>query len=109
MSTVFIQDAGDIIEWTAAADVTSNDFIEIGTMLGIALGSCLSGEKVSVKVTGVARLAKDAYNLAVGATVHSTTASNVVSGSTSTLDNVGIALEAAGTGVGTVLVKLTPS
>lgn len=108
MATVFVQDAGDIVEWVATADVTSNDFIAVGTKLGIALGSCLSGEKVSVKLTGVARLTKGvAEDYTAGTSVHADiTAQTIVKTTAGDIDDVGIVTETSLSAVGTVLVRL---
>lgn len=57
MSNIFHQKAGDVIEWVAAADITANDLIDVGGKIGVALASCLSGEKVSLKMTGVIKAA----------------------------------------------------
>lgn len=107
MSTVFIQDAGDIIEWTAAADVTSNDFIVVGTKLGVALADAVSGAKVSVKLTGVIRATKSlSEDLLAGAVVTATTTTNTVESTGGTLTDAGIVVEESLTAAGTVLVRL---
>lgn len=105
MATVFVQDAGDVVEWTAAADITADDFVDVGGKLGIALNSALSGELCSVKVTGVARLAKDGGTYAAGAVLNADVAGNQIA-SGGALTGVGIATQAAAGGDATVLVRL---
>lgn len=57
MSNIFHQKEGDVIEWVAASDITANDFIDVGGKIGVALNSGLTGEKVTLKLTGVVKAA----------------------------------------------------
>lgn len=106
MATIFVQEAGDVIEWTAAADITADDFVDVGGKLGIALASCLSGEKVSVKLTGVIRATKVAEELVAGASANATLATNTIEAAGTDVTDVGIVTETAAIGDATVLVRL---
>lgn len=90
MATIFHQKDGDVIEWVAAADVTANDYIDVGGKIGIALGSCLSGESVSVKLTGVVKAAKPAE-------IH--TAGDVLTGNVAPTNTFSTAGGVAATGI----------
>lgn len=83
MATNKIQD-GDILTMTAAADITSGDFVVQGKIAGIALTSCLSGEEYQLDTRGVYEVPKlSGTTFAVGAVVYcksDKTASSTASG-----------------------------
>ncbi len=106
MSKLFVQELGDVIEWTAAADITSDDFIDVGGKLGIALASCASGEKVSVRMVGVIRGPKGGAAMAAGDVVNADTTTGEIVASGGDITGAGIVTEAADAGDSTVLVWL---
>lgn len=53
MATNFVQD-GDVIQHTAAADITSGQLVKVGpSLLGVALTDIANGETGSVAIAGV--------------------------------------------------------
>lgn len=52
MANNFIQ-PGNIIEYTAAADIKSGDVVKMGNILGVALLDIANGATGSVQITGV--------------------------------------------------------
>jgi predicted RecA/RadA family phage recombinase len=58
MSTKYVQ-PGEVMEVTLAGTVTADDVDVVGTaLLGVALGSGVSGEKISYAVRGVYKIPK---------------------------------------------------
>lgn len=51
---------GDIIEFTASADITSGDGVLLGSLFGVATGDVANGDNGSLKLTGVFDLPKAA-------------------------------------------------
>lgn len=109
MATIFHQESGEVIDWVATANVTSNDFIDIGGKLGIALNSGLTGETVSVKLTGVIKAAKPAEAQTAGSVVTANPApTNTVALVGGSIAAAGIVVQDAASGDATVLVRLNP-
>lgn len=53
MATNFVQD-GDVIQWTATADVVSGQLVKVGpSLLGVALVDIANGSTGSVGIAGV--------------------------------------------------------
>ena len=105
MATVFVQELGDIIEWTATADITSDDFVDVGGKLGVALASAATGDKVSVKLTGVIRAPKDGSAYTAGDSLNASTSTNVI-GAGGDLTDIGVCTQDAGAGDATILCRL---
>lgn len=57
MSSNYIQ-PGDVIQYTAAADITSGQVVKMGNILGVALVDIPNGATGSVAVRGVFRVPK---------------------------------------------------
>lgn len=106
MSRMFHQKDGDVIEMIAAADVTVDDFIDVGGNLGVALGTAATGEKVSVKVTGVINAPKAAEAHSFGDVVTANTTTNEVALAGGDVAAAGVVVEDSGSGAATVKVRL---
>lgn len=52
MATNYVQ-PGEVIEYTATADITSNQVVKVGQTLGVALTDIANGAKGSVAIRGV--------------------------------------------------------
>lgn len=57
MTTKAIQ-AGNVIDHTAAADITSGDVVKMGQILGVALSDIANGATGAVQITGVFEVPK---------------------------------------------------
>lgn len=113
MSTNFKQ-AGDVIQYTASADIAAGAVVKIGNILGVALVDIANGATGSVRATGVFSVPKvSAAVIAQGESLTwdvsagafddnaATPASGDVTGAAA------FAFAAAGNGVTTLLVKFT--
>jgi len=105
----FLQ-SGDSIDVDAPSDVVSGEGVLVGTSLfGVATATALTGKKVALKVKGVFTLPKLAADVMVaGNKVNWNNGNTEMQNATSTLDNVATIAKAAGNGVLTVEVRLTP-
>jgi predicted RecA/RadA family phage recombinase len=106
MATIFHQNAGDVIDWVAAADVLADDFIDVGGKLGIALNSGATGETISVKLTGVIKAAKAAEAQNAGQVVTANTTTNTVAIAGGDIAAAGVVIQDAASGDATALVRL---
>ena len=52
MATNFVQ-PGDVIQYTAGADIASGAVVKLGNILGVALAAIANGATGSVKINGV--------------------------------------------------------
>lgn len=113
MTILYVQ-PGKVLDYTAGADISSGDMVSMGNMVGVALADIANGDVGSVQVEGVFDLPKvSAAVIALHDTVDFDSSAGAVEDNASTLasgdvGNFGIALEAAGNGVTTVRVRLTP-
>lgn len=108
MAKNFLQE-GDILDFTAAGNVTAGAGILIGTKLGIPLNSGVSGDVIAVQMTGVWELPKDtgaSTNFNVGGAVYWNDSSKKVTGVSSGNTLIGYAFETAGTSAAVAKVKL---
>jgi predicted RecA/RadA family phage recombinase len=108
MAQNFLQD-GDILDFTAAGNVTAGAGILIGTKLGVPLKSGVSGDVIPVKMTGVFTFPKDtgaSTNFNVGGIVYWNDTSKKVTGVSSGNTAIGYAFETAGTSAAVAKVKL---
>lgn len=79
MAQNFIE-SGDIKDFTLSGTVASGAVVEIGSMVGVALGSGVSGDTVAVALTGVFEVAKvtgSGKSFALGQKVYSKGDGNV--------------------------------
>ncbi len=111
MATNHIQ-KGEAMPWTNAtgAAVSSGDVVDLGGMIGIALGDIADGASGMLATEEVWQLAKDAVDIAQGAQVNITPAGLIT---TATDDGAGTVYTAAGKAFAaaasadtTVLVKI---
>ena len=104
----FVQ-PGNTIDVLAPANVSSGFGVRLVSLFGIASNTVLSGEALTIQVEGVVDVAKLSANvMAVGDKVNWNNSNAEVQLATSDLDGVGTVVEAAGNGVLTVKIKLTP-
>jgi len=108
MTTKFKQ-PGQSIEFTAAADLKSNDVLLIGGLRGVVLQDVKTGEKGSLGVEGVYQVAKDAtVAFSQGDAVYwDAVAGNA--NDTNTNPHLGYAIKAELAAATTLEVKLAPS
>lgn len=108
MATIFHLKDADVIEMTAGADVSPNDLINVGGKLGVALNGGASGDKISVKMTGVIEATKTSASdvIAFGDTLGAEVAPANTVGAGGTLAAVLTAVAASGNGDTTVLARL---
>ncbi|MEM8822438.1 MAG: DUF2190 family protein [Pseudomonadota bacterium] len=98
---------GDNITIPAPATVTSGELVIAGSLFGIASTDALAGESVTLSTTGVFEMAKVAANdITLGAVVYYDASSDLVTTTASGNTKIGVAVEDAGNGVGTVRVRL---
>ncbi|MFN3210864.1 MAG: DUF2190 family protein [Roseovarius sp.] len=106
MATNFVQ-RGEQLTLTAGATIASGDVVEIGSILGVAMGDAVSGGKVDVAVSGVWSLPKvSADDVSEGDPIYWDSGAGLVTVTSTDNTRLGTAVEAAGNGVGTVAVRL---
>lgn len=111
MATTYLQ-AGDTITFTAAANITSGDVVELGDVLGVAVMTAASGAECEARVNGVFTMAKaTGVVFTVGQKVNwDASAGNVTSATTAATDDItdaGFIVAAAATGATTCELRLT--
>lgn len=98
---------GDNITIPAPATVTSGELVIVGSLFGIASTDALTGERVTLSTTGVFEMAKVAADdMSVGDVVYYDEASDLVTITATDNTKIGLTVEDAGNGVGTVRVRL---
>lgn len=111
MATNYLQ-AGDVIDYTAGADISSGDVVAIGNLIGVAITDIANGESGAVRVDGVFELPKvSAAVIGAGETVNwdasaSAFDDNAATPAAGDLTGGCVAVEAAGNGDTTVKVKI---
>ena len=104
--TTFVQ-TGDIIDHTAATDLNAGDIIVTGDLVGQVVTSVPSGGLVGLRVEGVIRAPKLSTDVVVvGAPLYWDDAESRLTVTAGSLKQAGWAVEAAGSGVSIVAVKL---
>jgi len=112
MATNYVQ-PGDVIEYTAGADISSGDVVVVGDNVGIALTDIANGATGSVQIAGVFTVPKTSgtawnqgdrvdYDVSAGEFHKGLTAAS------GDVENCGIAFAAAASGDTTANVLLTP-
>jgi len=109
---------GKVVQYTAGADITSGQVVKMGNILGVALADIANGATGSVAIEGVFRVPKvSGAVIALGESL--TWDVSAASGAGEFDDNAAtpatgdvtgppaVAMEAAGSGVTTLLVKFT--
>ncbi|KTF31792.1 DUF2190 family protein [Xanthomonas vesicatoria] len=103
---------GRVLDVTLTAAVTSGGVIAAGKLVAIAVTDGAIGDTVAAHVEGVFALPKlPAAVFAVGAAVNwdiDAKQAIAAAGGAGDTNNIGYAIEAAGNGAATVLVRLTP-
>ncbi|UXA48521.1 DUF2190 family protein [Xanthomonas prunicola] len=103
---------GRVLDVTLTAAVTSGGVIAAGKLVAIAVTDGAIGDTIAAHVEGVFALPKlPAAVFAVGAAVNwdiDAKQAIAAAGSAGDTNNIGYAIEAAGNGAATVLVRLTP-
>lgn len=108
MATNYIQ-PGNTVTVTATTDVAANDVVVMGSLVGIALSTAATGEKLDVALEGVFRVSKVAADaLAVGAAVYLDAGDDLATSDDDNSANplIGHAFEPAGNPSATVAVRL---
>lgn len=111
MATNYIQ-AGEVIDYTAGADISSGDVVVVGNLVGVAITDIANGEVGAVGIDGVWELPKvSAAVIAAGETVNYDVSAgefddNAATAATGDLTGGCVAVEAAGNGDTTVKVKI---
>jgi len=101
----YVQD-GDILTFTAAANIASGDGVLQGSLFGVAATAAATGEDFAASIEGVFDLPKATGAITAGAKVYwNSTSGNVTTTATgNTL--IGAATQAATSGAATARVRL---
>jgi len=111
MATNYIQ-PGEVIDFTAGADISSSDVVVVGNLIGVAIADIANGSVGAVSIEGVWSLPKvSAAVIGAGETVNYDVSAkkfddNAATAATGDLSGGCVAVEAAGNGETFVLVKL---
>jgi len=111
MTTKYVQ-PGEMIDYTPAADVASNDVIAFGVLLGVAVSDIAANDTGALAVEGVFDLPKKTGGaIAAGVPVTWSVADKALifgAGAANDLAGGAVAIQAAAAGDAVVRVKLTP-
>jgi predicted RecA/RadA family phage recombinase len=108
MATNYVQ-KGDVLTFPAPATVASGEVVVAGALIGVAAGDAASGAPVDLETRGVWRLPKvSADTIDLGQIVYFDATAKLVTEDSASGANprLGVAVAAAGNGVGFVNVKL---
>lgn len=107
MAQNYIQD-GDHMPYVvpAATTITSGQLVTIGELVGIALGSGVTGDTVQICLEGVFSVAKASGAVTQGAKLYHDPATGNVTTTAGSLKLAGYAFAPAASGDATVLVNL---
>ena len=97
---------GSVITHTPSAAVSSGQMILIGTKVGVAVVDIAANASGSVQMTGVFTIAKAADNVTQGAALYWNNTTKVLTTTASGNTYAGYAIDAAGSGVGTVNINI---
>ena len=98
---------GDNVTIPAPATVTSGELVIVGSLFGVASTDALSGALVTLSTTGVFEMAKvGTDDMSIGDVVYYDESSDLVTTTAGGNTKIGVAVEDAGNGVGTVRVRL---
>lgn len=113
MATNYIQ-AGDVIQYTAGADITSGSVVRIGNILGVALSDIANGATGSVQIRGVFNVPKvsgaviaQGESLTWDASAGAFDDNAAIPATGDVTGAAAVAAEAAGNGVTTLAVMFT--
>jgi len=105
MAKNFIHE-GDVLNYTAGANIASGQFVLIGTIGGVAINAIPNGSTGAVRVKGVFSVPKAAGAVTQGAKLYWDAANSVLTTTASGNTIVGVAAAAAQSGDATVQVLL---
>ena len=106
MTSKFVQ-PGEVIDYTAGANITSGQVVVMGVRVGVALAAIANGASGSVAVSGVFALAKLSTDVvAQGALLYWDSGNSRLTTTSAGNTLAGYATAAAGNGVTTVNIKI---
>ena len=105
MAKNFIQE-GKVLDYTAAADIASGQFVLVGAIGAVAIAAIANGATCPVQVTGVFSIPKAAGAVTQGAKLYWDAANSVLTTTASGNTIVGVAAAAAAGGDARVSILL---
>lgn len=106
MTTKFVQ-PGEVIDYTAGANIASGQVVLMGARIGVALKSIANGETGPMQVTGVFNIAKlSTDNMAQGALLYWDNTNSRLTTTASGNTLAGFAAAAAGASTTSVNIKI---
>lgn len=105
MAKNFIHE-GDVLNYTAGANIASGQFVLIGTIGGVAIAAIANGSTGAVRVKGVFSIPKASGAVTQGAKLYWDATNSVLTTTASGNTIVGVAAAAAQSGDATVQVLL---
>lgn len=106
MTTKFVQ-PGEVIDYTAGANIASGQVVLMGARIGVALKAIANGETGPMQVTGVFNIAKlSADNMAQGALLYWDNTNSRLTTTASGNTLAGFAAAAAGASTTSVNIKI---
>lgn len=106
MTTKFVQ-PGEVIDYTAGANIASGQVVLMGVRIGVALAAIANGATGSVQVTGVFTIAKLSTDVvAQGAALYWDNANSRLTTTSAGNTLAGFATAASGSGTATVNIKI---
>ena len=106
MTTKFVQ-PGEVIDYTAGANIASGQVVLMGARIGVALKAIANGETGPMQVTGVFNIAKlSTDNMAQGALLYWDNANSRLTTTASGNTLAGFAAAAAGASTTSVNIKI---
>lgn len=106
MTTKFVQ-PGEVIDYTAGANIASGQVVLMGARIGVALKAIANGETGPVQVTGVFNIAKlSTDNMAQGALLYWDNTNSRLTTTASGNTLAGFAAAAAGSSTTSVNIKI---
>lgn len=106
MTTKFVQ-PGEVIDYTAGANIASGQVVLMGARIGVALKAIANGETGPMQVTGVFNIAKlSTDNMAQGALLYWDNTNSRLTTTASANTLAGFAAAAAGASTTSVNIKI---
>lgn len=106
MTTKFVQ-PGEVIDYTAGANIASGQVVLMGARIGVALKAIANGETGPMQVTGVFNIAKlSTDNMAQGALLYWDNTNSRLTTTASGNTLAGFAAAAAGASTTSVNIKI---
>lgn len=106
MTTKFVQ-PGEVIDYTAGANIASGQVVLMGARIGVALKAIANGETGPMQVTGVFNIAKlSTDNMAQGALLYWDNTNSRLTTTASGNTLAGFAASAAGASTTSVNIKI---